>query len=239
MRKRYFFLLVFLFSLSHFYAQENSGIGDAPVLDSESSARIDTSIFFTLGSKIMLNTDDSLKSAPSPVMYSLGIGGDFILKNNIFLQTHGSFFTNYYLWDGERAQPAEVENRTATALSLMLDIDGGYRFKIGKTKKHFVSVGGGIGFLARYAFLSGDVDSSEVNRVTGSTAGDDVSDINSNFYAHLNFFYPEVLLSYSFILSENWKIGAEFRTYIPLGSILNGTGADGMIFSLAAKLSYR
>ena len=125
-----------------------------------------------------------LMNAGIGITTSLGIGGDFILKNNIFLQTHGSFFTNYYLWDGERAQPAEVENRTATALSLMLDIDGGYRFKIGKTKKHLVSVGGGIGFLARYAFLSGDVDSSEVNRVTGSTAGDDVSDINSNFYAH-------------------------------------------------------
>ena len=187
----------------------------------------------------MLNTDDSTKSAPSPVMYALGVGGDFSFVNGILLQAHGSFFTNYYLWDGEKAQPAEVENRTATALSLMLDLTGGYTFRLGASKKHLLSLAGGAGFFARYGILSNGVNPSDPNRDIDSTASEDVSSINSTFFSDLNFFYPELALSYSYILSEKWKIGGEFRAYAPLGSLTNGDGLDGALFSLAFKLSYK
>lgn len=187
----------------------------------------------------MINTDDHKKSAPSPVMYSLGVGGDFLFSNNILLQAHSSFFTNYYLWDGKDAQPAEVENRTATALSAMIDLTGGYTFTIGETQKHFLSVNGGIGFFARYAILANGVEPDEANRDIGTKARDDVSDINGTFFKDLNFLYPEIAFSYSYELSEIWKIGGEFRTYLPIGSLMKGRGIDGMIFSLALKVSYK
>lgn len=200
---------------------------------------LDKSIFFTLGPKLMLNTDSSTKSAPSPVMYSLGIGGDFLFQNNILLQAHGSFFTNYYLWDGEKSQPAEVENRTATALSAMLDFTGGYTVKVGQTQKHLISLAGGIGIFARYAILSNGVNPDDANRDLDTTASEDVSSINGTFFSDLNFLYPEFALSYSYILSETWKIGGEGRVYLPIGSLANGDGVDGMLFSLAFKLSYK
>lgn len=200
---------------------------------------LDADLFFTAGPKLMLNTDDHTKSAPSPIMYSLGVGGDFLFENNVLVSAHGSFFTNYYLWDGTDAQPAEVENRTATALSMMLDLTGGYTFKLGETEKHLLSVSGGLGFLFRHAILSNGVSADAPNRDTGSKASEDVSDINGTFFSNLNFLYPEFAVSYSYILSEKWKIGSEFRTYLPLGSMTNGNGADGMIFSLDLKLSYR
>lgn len=253
--KRLLLFFIFQFSFLSFngFAQENTGIGE-PLISSDSigqgertndsqdepkTERLKKSLFFTFGPKIMLNTDDATKSAPSPVMYSVGIGGDFTFKNKILAQAHASFFTNYYLWDGEKAQPAEVENRTGTALSSLIDLTGGYTFSLGKSKNHLVSLAGGAGFLVRYAFLSGDVEGDDVNPQTGTKASDDISDINGDFYSNLNFFYPEILLSYSYILSDNWKIGAEFRTYIPLGSISSGNGMDSMIFSFAAKLAYK
>ena len=155
------------------------------------------------------------------------------------LQPHASFFTNYYLWDGENARPAEVENRTATALSAMIDLTGGYTWTLGDEEKHFLSALGGIGFFARYGILSSGVDSDAPNRDSSSTAGDDVSEINSAFYKNLRFLYPEFVLSYSYKLSEIWKIGGEFRTYLPLGSLLSGDGLDGMIYSLAVRISYK
>lgn len=204
-----------------------------------SSFALDKSLFFTLGPKLMLNTDSSTKSAPSPTMYSLGVGGDFTLQNSVLLQAHGSFFTNYYLWDGEKAQPAEVENRTATALSAMLDFTGGYTWRVGESKKHLLSLTGGLGFFARFAILSNGVNPDDPNRDTSTKASDDVSSINGTFFSDLNFLYPELAFSYSYILSETWKIGTEFRSYIPLGSLTHGDGIDGMLFSLALKLSYK
>lgn len=211
-----------------------------PIFASESFfSEIDKSLFFTLGPKIMVNTDDSTKSAPSPVMYSLGAGGDFIFKNGISLETQLSFFTNYYLWDGEDSQPAEVENRTATALSFMMDFTGGYTFTLGKEKNHLLSVLLGSGILLRHAFLSNGVDSDDTNRATGSKASDDVSNINGTFFSNMNFFYPEISLAYSYILSPVWKVGIETRVYLPAGSLSNDKGLDNMIVSLAAKLSYK
>lgn len=239
-------LAFFLISLSFLSAQEEISGEEISVTEAapsaeqkKSSSKIDSSLFFTLGPKLMLNTDDHTKSAPSPVMYSLGIGGDFLLPNNILLAAHASFFTNYYLWDGERAQPAEVENRTATALSAMIDLTGGYTWKAGESKKHLLSASGGIGILARHAILSNGVNPDDPNRDTKTKASDDVSSINDTFFKDLNFMYPELAFSYSYILSEIWKIGGEFRTYIPLGSLTNGNGVDGMIFSLSLKLSYK
>lgn len=204
-----------------------------------SVSALDKDLFFTAGPKLMLNTDDHTKSAPSPIMYSLGVGGDFLFENNILLQAHGSFFTNYYLWDGKTAQPAEVENRTATALSAMIDLTGGYTFRLAESQKHLLSVTGGLGFLARYAILANGVDPDDPNRDICTKASDDVSDINGTFFSDLNFLYPELAFSYSYVVSEIWKIGGEARTYIPLGSLMNGNGIDGMIFSLALKISYK
>ena len=243
MKKFFFVFEIFLYSLIALYAQDSKLIdensSDFISTSEDNSSKVAKSLFFTLGPKLMLNIDDSTKSAPSPVMYSLGIGGDFLFKNGISLQTHGSFFTNYYLWDGENARPAEVENRTATALSFMADFSCGYTWRLGGEKKHFLSLLGGIGFLARYAILSNGVNSDAPNRDIGTTASDDVSDINSTFFSDLNFLYPEIALSYSYLLSENWKVGGEFRAYAPIGSLKQGNGLDGMIFSLAAKISYK
>ncbi|MBQ7539198.1 MAG: hypothetical protein IJT42_09540 [Treponema sp.] len=200
---------------------------------------MDTDFFVTAGPNLMVNTQNSTKSAPSPIMYSLGLGGDFRFENMVLAQVHGSFFTNYYLWDGSEARPAEVENRTATVLSFMLDFTGGYSFCLGQSQKHLLSLSGGLAFLFRHGFLSNGVSSDDPNRDTGSRASDDVSDINGRFFSDLNFLYPEFLLSYSYILSPVWKIGGDFRIYLPLGPLTSGRGADGMIFSLALKLSYK
>ncbi|MBQ0052007.1 MAG: hypothetical protein KBT11_08085 [Treponema sp.] len=190
-------------------------------------------IFFTFGPMLMVNTDSTSKSAPSPVMYAGAIGGEFFSKNSISAQTRFSFFTNYYLWDGEVAQPAEIENRTAIALSFLLDLCGNYNWFNGKNQ---FSLGAGLGILARFGILCEGVDPADKNPLTGTEASDDVNSINSDFFANMNFLYPEIVFSYLREISPKWKAGVETRAYLPLGSLINGNGADGMMVSLALKL---
>ncbi|WP_407427357.1 hypothetical protein [Treponema sp.] len=232
MKKLFFSILICQLLIFSVFAQNTQ-------TDEASSSKIEKSLFITAGPKLMLNTDDSSRSAPSPVMYSLGLGCDFLHKEKISFQTHASFFTNYYLWDGKKAQPAEVENRTGTALSLMIDLTCGRTFSVSESKNHMFSVMGGLGFLARYALLSNGVNEDDLNRETSTTAKNDISDINSDFYKNLNFIYPEILLSYTYNFSQNWKIGTDFRTYIPISSIINDSSFDSMIFSFALKFFYK
>lgn len=195
----------------------------------------DYSIFLTFGPLLMLNTDNTSEGAPSPIVYSFGGGADFYFYDDFFVEPRLSFFTNYYLFDGKNAQPAEIENRTANSLSFMLDFTAGRRFEFGK---HTLLASGGVGLLCRFAFLADGVDSADTGTVDGSTAGDDVSSINSWFWSDLNFFYPQLNLCYLYEITEAIKIGCDFRTYLPLSSILSQNGLDGMIFSLAAKVCF-
>lgn len=192
-------------------------------------------VFMTLGPEVMINTDSSKNSAPSPIMFSGGLGADFFEKSPVTAECRLSFFTNYYIWDGEDAQPAEIENRTAIALSLMLDMTAGHNFNFGKNS---ILVAAGAGFLARYGLLALGVDSGDLNPKTGSKASDDVSDINSWFYKNVNFLYPEISITYMREIPKGMKAGCEFRAYFPLGSMMNGDGIDGMIYSLSLKVSF-
>ena len=207
--------------------QENSAESESPENPTEFK---DSAFFLTAGPMLMLNTDSETDSAPSPVMYSMGFGYSFRKDKKIAGEARLSFFTNYYLWDGDDAQIAEVENRTATALSFLLDATAGRVWRKGANE---ISVSGGLGVLARIALLSSGVSEDE--------AGDDVSSINSWFYSNANFLFPEFAVSYLRSFQDflgSTKIGGEFRTYICIGSIIAGDILDSMIFSLSAKIQF-
>ncbi len=189
--------------------------------------------FVTAGPKMMINTDSTKKSAPHPIMFSGGIGCDIFEDRLITLQPNFTFFTNYYIWDGEDAQPAEVENRTATAFSFLIDLCAGHTWHFGKNS---IQALGGTAFLLRYSIRSSGVHSGDLNPITLTKAGDDVKDINRWFYKRLNFLYPEICLSYMRHINQFWNIGADIRAYFPLGSLTHGEKFDGAIFSVAFKI---
>lgn len=193
----------------------------------------DPNFFLTFGPMLMINTDSSSRSAPHPVMYSGGAGWNFLPDSNFDLETRLSFFMNYYLWDGEKARPAEVENRTVTALSFLLDISGGYTWKKGANN---FSAGGGLGMLFRYGLKSDGVSDDDYNPLTRKSVSGDSGKINSDLLSIMNILHPELFLGYSRTIFNNWKAGVEFRTYLPLGALSSGDGVNGMLFSLSLRL---
>ncbi len=187
--------------------------------------------FFTLGPVLYVNTDSS--SAPSPVKFSAGLGFDFFTDKVIAFQPKVSVFTNYYLWDGQYARPAEVENRTALALSFLFDLNATHTWN---TKTDFFELGGGISFLARYAFLANGVEKTDSGSSSDTTAGDDVKSINSWFYKDLNFLYPNLSFCYMHRFTENYFAGLETKIYIPIGALKDGRALDTTLVFFGIKV---
>lgn len=195
-------------------------------------------LFVTAGPALSLNLDDSANSAPSPVAYSIGFGADFRQDRPLVLGVRGSLSVGYWLWDGSSARPAEVENRTATVPALMLDFTAGHTFAFSRGLNS-LTVGGGLGLLARVGFLSSGV--SEGDEGASGSASSDVSEINSWFWSSARFVMPELCVSFlraSPALLGSFRFGGEFRAYLPLGSVVSGEGVDGMTFALSVKASF-
>ncbi len=187
--------------------------------------------FFTLGPLLYVNTDSS--SAPSPVKFSAGFGFDFFTDRIISFQPKISAFTNYYLWDGQYARPAEVENRTALALSFLFDLNAAHKWSFNNDS---FELGGGISFLARYAFLANGVEETDSGSSSTATAGDDVKSINSWFYKDLNFLYPNISFCYMHQFTENYSAGLETKVYIPLGALKDGRALDTTLVFFGVKV---
>lgn len=181
---------------------------------------------------VIFNIDDSNKSAPSPIVYPFGFGISVYADKFISFQPRLSFFTNYYLYNDGSAKPAEIENRTATAFSFLIDLPAVFTFDLKHT--HFLELGLGAGILARFAILSSGVDDSEEGE--SGTVSDDLRAINKSFWENANFLYIENSFAYLFRLNEKIKIGPEIRLYIPCGSLFTKGSMNGGMFSAGIKV---
>lgn len=189
--------------------------------------------FINLGLNITVNTESPLKSAPTPVSFTGGLGA--IWPNNSFVsfQPRLSFYAMYYLWDGENALPAEIENRTASVLNFMLDLPAAWTFRF---KHSQAELGAGLGFLARFSMLSSGVKASDSG--ASGTAQEDVDKISSWMWNDMHFLYPEIFAAWEYNVTERLKAGLEIRYYLPLGSLAGGRGLDASILSVATKIIF-
>ncbi|MCQ2598289.1 MAG: hypothetical protein MJ181_10645 [Treponema sp.] len=178
---------------------------------------------FKFPTTMYLSNGDKEYSAPSPVVFSPGIG--FVWPNEGFLAIEPSlnFYSSYYLWHDGRALPAEIENRTATTLSFLLDVPAAFTLDIKNTKLRFNA---GAAMLCRFGWLS-----------NGATESDDVTAINQYFWSKARFFYLSGGVSWMVPLTSTSKFGPFFNFYLPVGSIFAREGLNGMILSAGLKVS--
>ncbi len=239
MKKAISFVLSALLCLSLFAQEEETTevveTIQAPPVETGADEEVKNyRIFVTAGPMLLVNTDSSTNSAPSPIMFSGAIGTELFKNKPVWGEARLSYFTNYYFWDGEDARPAEVENRTATLLSFMIDLCGIYPIKKGE---NIFGVGGGLGFLARYGVLSNGVDEDDSGFSDTETASDDVSNINSWLWESGRFLYPQFAFHWERDLGDtDLSAGIDFRYYLPLGSLISGNGLDASIFTLTFRL---
>ncbi|HAH63367.1 MAG TPA: hypothetical protein DCL73_14865 [Treponema sp.] len=193
-------------------------------------------VFTSFAPMFILNTEAGTKSAPSPVVYPVTIGASWPNYYFVSFQPRLSFYYNYYLWndDEQIALPAEVENRTATALSFLLTLPAVFSFHF--TENTTLEAEAGISLLLRAGILSNDVSASDSG--TSGSAESDTERINEWFWSNARFLYAETGASWLYDVTGTIKAGPELHFYLPLGSLFSGRGMDAMMLSTGIKLIF-
>jgi hypothetical protein len=222
MVKRFLGIISAIFLIAGLFAQEEP-VEEAP------SAAFDFVLQFEPA--LYLNTESTLVSAPSPIVYPISIGFLWPAYSKLAIQPSLSFFMMNHLLYVDKALPAEIENRTTTTLSFMLNIPAVFSFFL--TNSRF-QVGFGPAFLMRFGLLSPGVKEGD-SGWTGS-AGQDVSDINSYFWKDLHWFYTSLGGSWLYNLTPQLRAGPTINVYIPVGSLISDHDAQAMIISAGIKI---
>ena len=118
--KKLLFTLAAVFFLTSLYAQEDTEFYEETEPAQQAPFPIDFVMQFEPA--LYLNTESTLVSAPSPIVYPISIGFLWPNRSTFAIQPTLSFFMMQHLLYEDKALPAEIENRTTTTLSFMLNI---------------------------------------------------------------------------------------------------------------------
>lgn len=220
---------VLLFTLPIFvYSKDYSYYNEAPLTFAQSFRK---NFFLTGGLCTVISIG---QKSYTPVLFSVGGGYSFKIKNNFYLDTRISFYSNYYLWDEslQAALPSEVENRTSTSINIALDLPFVASFNFGK---HTLRAGGGLGLIPKINFLSSGVSTNDEG--SSGSAGEDLNLINKYLWSYARWIYPQIALSYSALLTNGWRAGLDFKYYLPLTSLIKGRGLNDSVIQLCLRLA--
>lgn len=226
--KRLLSILAAVIFISSVYAQET----DLQELSrNEKSSGIPVDFVLQFEPSLYLNTESTLVSAPSPIIYPVSIGFLWPDYSTIAIEPTLSFFMMNHLLYENKAIPAEIENRTTTTLSFMLNIPVVFSFFL-HSSRFQLNVGPAI--LMRFGLLSPGVKESD-SGWTG-TAAEDVAAINSWFWNDLRWFYLTAGGSWLYNLDSKLMAGPVINISIPLGGLIVDKDAQGMLISVGIKI---
>ena len=225
--KKFFLIFTSLLLLSSLAAQEEQETEASEEPKSPFSA--DFVLQFEPG--IYINTASTLVSAPSPVVYPISIGFLWPNSGKIAIQPTISFFMMNHLLYEDKALPAEIENRTTTTLSFMLNIPAVYSIYLEKSN---FQITGGLGVFIRFGLLSPGVKDGD-SGWTGS-AGSDVKEINKYFWGNMRWLYITLGGSWLYNLTPQLRAGPTINVYMPVGGLISDGSAQAMIISAGIKI---
>ena len=240
MKKLLFLIFTSLFFLTGLFAQETETSEPAAEVEvtedvseetysQSKSLPLDFVMQFEPG--LYINTESTLVSAPSPIIYPISIG--FLWPNHakFAIQPVISFFMINHLYYENKALPAEIENRTTTTLSFMLTIPVVFSIYLQKSCFQFT---GGPGIFMRFGILSPGV-SENASGWTGS-AGSDAAAINKWFWSNMRWLYINIGTSWLYTLTPKLRAGPVINFSIPVGGLISDHTAQGMLISAGIKI---
>lgn len=258
MKKRYliFILISFLFSMNLF-CQEAESIQEFPVTETPefSESRHLPEIFgkpfrkpesasgffssgsftFSLPASAILNTLDRKHSAPSQHAFTPKIAFLWPDYTLVGVEPSLGLFSTYSLWYDGAALPAEIENRTATTLSLFLEVPASFSLFL---KHSRVQLRIGPALLMRFSWLAHGVSESDWGNGPAGTAGEDAELIAKYYWSNARFLYLSTGFSWLFNFYGNTRAGPELSVALPLGGIIAGDGFNNTMLSIGLKVSF-
>jgi hypothetical protein len=178
----------------------------------------------------LINTDRN--SGSSPLMPTLGVS--LPLGTPLDLEVGVLAWGTYYLYQDDRALPAEVEFRDFWVLGLVADARVGHTFRIGESA--FIGARGGLALLLR----------APIPLPVSPTARENLGPTFGYFYGKARFLYPEAEVFGGFPLTDAISLRLSLRGYLPVFHLWDGerlpfgdqlmlSGLVGLTFKLPAK----
>ena len=240
MKKLLFLIFTTLFLLTGLFAQENDNPESASEITEEvtdnaaadSSSKVfpaDFVLQFEPG--VYINTESTLVSAPSPIVYPISIGFLIPDKSWIAVQPTISFFMMNHLLYQDKALPAEIENRTTTTLGFMLNIPAVFSLYL---ENSCFQLSAGLGVFMRFGLLAAGVKDTD-SGWTG-TAGKDAELINNYFWENMRWLYLTAGGSWLYNLTPQLRAGPVINISIPVGGLISDQNIQGMLISLGIKI---
>ncbi len=174
---------------------------------------------------------EELNSAPSPINFQPSIGVLWPNYTMLAVQPTLSFFYMNHLWYEDRALPAEIENRTSTTLSFLLQIPAVFTVFMEKSRFQFTL---GPAIMMRFALLASGVSASDTG-YTGSAASD-INKMNSWFWEKGRWFYLSAGANWLYHITPQLRAGPSINVSLPLGALLSDHSAQGLIISTGIKI---
>ena len=227
--KKLLFTLAAVFFLTSLYAQEDTEFYEETEPAQPAPFPIDFVMQFEPA--LYLNTESTLVSAPSPIVYPISIGFLWPDRSTFSIQPTLSFFMMQHLLYEDKALPAEIENRTTTTLSFMLNIPVVFSLFLDNSQFQFTA---GPGILMRFGLLSPGV--KEEDSGWSGSAGSDVEKINEYFWNDMRWFYANLGASWLYNLTPQLRAGPTINAYIPVGGLISDQSAQSMIISAGIKI---
>jgi hypothetical protein len=238
--KKLLFTLAAVFFLTSLHAQEEnaSDYTEAPedfdfpeTAEASQSASFPLDFVMQFEPALYLNTESTLVSAPSPIVYPISIGFLWPNRSRFAIQPSISFFMMQHLLYEDKALPAEIENRTTTTLSFMLNIPVVFSLFLDNSLFQFTA---GPGILMRFGLLSPGV--KEGDSGWSGSAGSDVEKINEYFWNDMRWFYVSAGGSWLYNLTPQLRAGPTINVYLPVGGLISDQSAQAMIISAGIKI---
>ncbi|HZK20286.1 MAG TPA: hypothetical protein VFC68_06140 [Treponemataceae bacterium] len=182
--------------------------------------------FLELGHLSIINTVKN--SAPTPHLFSLGAGYEIPINPWLSFSPQTSIYVATYLWNNElqTALPAEIEHRTTTVPSLIIQIPA--KFVI-STEMFRIGIQPGLSFFLRYGIQSTKILENEQA---------DVSRINKWFYSKGRFFYPSLQINLDRFFTKKIRAGIAATVYLPIGSIIEKTLPQDISSTLTCRIFF-
>lgn len=173
------------------------------------------------------------KSNVINMVYPITFGALWPNDYFIAVQPTLTFFMMEHLWYDQYALPAEIENRTTTTLSFMLNIPAVYSFYFKNKSK--LQLAAGVGMLMRFGILANGVDGDD-SGYSGS-AEKDVENINKWFWEKAHWLYFTTGASWLYPITSKIQVGPTINAYIPMGTLFDQQSVQGLMISIGVKLA--
>lgn len=164
-------------------------------------------VFFLSASPVIQVNTDGLPTAPTPILFSLGFGYRLSFLKTFSFVPEISYWSQYYLWENDKASPAPIEKRDVFVPQILIDLPLFYSLQ---KDNHVFNFGLGIGLLNRIPIATSVLPDDESYKV---------SKIAKFFWGKGNFIYPEFSFFWDYVLENGSSLGLGLKGYYPLANL--------------------